>query len=231
MLHVPFEPMPIDVVSRASLTDAERIAYNFDLDTESVVDSRVFEIDSNHNYDFKGLFLSYRYWYPVRADIFRIFRFKKEILEPAASLVESIKSGAREVVSVHVRRKDYLEMRHLVNLSLDYYANAWSQFSGDQFVFLVFSDDIEWCKTAFNRRRNVVYAPQASQYVDMCAMSLCDHHIIANSSFSFWGALLNRNPAKRVVCPAKFLKEDAMRRYINYAWFPDDWICLEDLLA
>jgi len=67
--------------------------------------------------------------------------------------------------------------------------------------------------------------------VDLCAMSLCHHNIVANSSFSMWGALLNRSRSKKVVCPSRYLKEDAMIRYINHAWFPDDWICLDDLLA
>jgi hypothetical protein len=63
----------------------------------------------------------------------------------------------------------------------------------------------------------------------MCAMSLCDHNIVANSAFSVWGALLNRNPAKRVVCPSRFLKRDNIIPYLNHAWFPDDWIPLDDL--
>ncbi len=111
--------------------------------------------------------------------------------------------------------------------------SACSQFKGDQYTFLVFSDDVDWCKSAFSRRRNFAYSAQGSPYVDMCAMSLCDHNIVANSAFSFWGALLNRNKAKNVVCPGKYLSEQEgpRARYINYAWFPDEWISLQDLLA
>jgi hypothetical protein len=230
LLDVPFDGLPLDAVPAASLGKEEKIAYTFQIDTDTVVDSRVFEIDSNRNYDFINFFGSYRYWYPVREEIFRLFRFKREIAEPAGSLVDSVKSGGREVVALHVRRTDFLASPWHVNLSLDYYLSACAKFSGSRYVFLVFSDDIEWCKEAFSRRENFVYPDQGSQYVDLCAMTLCDHNIVANSTFSVWGALLNKSATKKVVCPNMYLKPEHGRN-INYAWFPDSWIPVDDLLV
>lgn len=227
----PFAGLPIDVVPGASLSAAERIAYTFELDTTAVVDSRVFDLDPAHNFDIRGFFSSYRYWYPARAQVLDAFRFKPELLAPAAALVDSLRAGDRQVVSLHVRRTDYLDSAYHANLSLDYYLSACSRFKGDRYRFLVFSDDIAWCRQAFARRADFAYADLDSAEADLCAMSLCDHNIVANSAFSTWGALLNRSPAKTVVCPGKYLKDDATIRYVNYAWFPDDWVCLDDLLA
>jgi hypothetical protein len=235
LLTAPFDDLPIDVVPRERLTEEERIAYSFDLDTYFVVDSRVFELDSDINHDIGGarggLVMSYRTWYPAREEIFRLFRFKKEIAEQAAALVGGVKEDGREIVSLHVRRKDYLSSVYHANWSLDYYMNARSRFKGDKYKFLVFSDDIDWCRQAFSRNRDFFYSDQNSPNVDLCAMSLCDHNIVANSCFSMWGALLNKNKTKTVICPGKYFKEDSIVSYMNYAWFPDDWICLGDLLV
>jgi hypothetical protein len=231
-LNIPFEGLPLHVVSVESMTDAERVAMKFDIDTTKVVDSRVFEIDTNLNYDFRGgLFLSYRYWYPIREELFKIFRFKAEIVDQATAVLGRVERKGREVVALHVRRGDYLESVYAVNLSMDYYASACALFDDDRHAFLVFSDDLDWCKREFGRRKNFFFAEQNTPQVDLCAMSLCDHNIVANSHFGSWGALLNKNKAKKVVCPAKYFKSDGTIFYINNAWFPDEWISLDDLLA
>ncbi len=76
------------------------------------------------------------------------------------------------------------------NLGLDYYEEALTHFDGDRNV-VVFSDDPDWCKeqSLFDDDRFLV-AEGNINYVDMCLMSLCNAHIIANSSFSWWGAWL-----------------------------------------
>lgn len=231
MLNIPFENPPLEVVAEAGLTQEERTATVLELDTKAAIDSRVFELHPQVNYDIRGFFMSYRYWYALRDEVFGIFRFKPEIAAQAAALVAGAGTGGKEVVAVHVRRSDYLNSQIHVNLSHDYYASAFAQFKGDKYAFLVFSDDIEWCRQAFGRRQNVHYSTQPSHYVDMCAMSLCHHHILANSSFSMWGALLNRSTTKKVVCPSKYLKDGSMFGYVNHVWFPDDWIPLDDLMA
>jgi hypothetical protein len=231
MLNIPFESPPLEILSEAALTAQEREVAVVELDTKAAIDSRVFELQPNVNYDIRGFFMSYRYWYAMKDEVFAIFKFKAEIVAQAAAMVSAIGGAGKEVVAVHVRRNDYLNSQIHANLSYDYYASAFAQFRGDKYAFLVFSDDIEWCKQAFGRRQNVHYSTQTSHYVDMCAMTLCHHNILANSSFSMWGALLNPNQAKKVVCPAKFLKDGTMFGYVNHVWFPDDWIPLDDLMA
>ena len=70
----------------------------------------------------------------------------------------------------------------------------------DTDYFLVFSDDIEWCKNNITGD-NIVYIDSEIDYIDLYLMARCDNNIIANSSFSWWGAWLNKNENKKVVAP------------------------------
>ena len=75
--------------------------------------------------------------------------------------------------------------------------------SFEDVVFFIFSDDIEWCKqqTIFNGE-NIVFPSIDDKYIDLCIMSMCDHNIIANSSYSWWASYLNKNPDKRIIAPS-----------------------------
>jgi len=64
------------------------------------------------------------------------------------------------------------------------------------------------------------------RFKDMCLMTLCDHNIIANSTFSWWGAYLNQNPDKRVICPYNYLNHPSLNNIINGNYFPKEWISI-----
>ena len=82
--------------------------------------------------------------------------------------------------------------------TLEYYKQALSKLPDINKV-LIFSDDIEWCKQNFIGDRFIFI--QEEDYISLYLMSLCDYNIIANSSFSWWGAWLNQNPNKVVIAP------------------------------
>jgi len=106
-------------------------------------------------------------------------------------------------VSVHIRRGDYLKFPDIhPTVSLDYYIKAISDIKKRKDIkcVLVFSDDIQWCKTNFYADM-IRYAEGLYDYEEMLLMSACTHNIIANSSFSWWGAYLNENPDKIVYAP------------------------------
>ena len=109
-------------------------------------------------------------------------------------------------VSVHVRRGDYCKLRdHHPPLTLDYYREAMSRWPRGT-PFMVFSDDPEWCDYHFDDWPNVRVMEKRSAAADMDLMSRCSGgHIIANSSFSWWGAWLRETPGKLVVAPCPYL--------------------------
>jgi hypothetical protein len=102
-----------------------------------------------------------------------------------------------ETVSVHIRRGDLLAEKGTV-LSLSYYERAIEHMGKDK-LFLVFSDDIEWCKQTplFRHLPHVVFVQVGIDFLELRLMSMCDHHSIANSTFSWWGAYLHNPPRKR----------------------------------
>lgn len=149
-----------------------------------------------------GYFQSEKYFKHIGNEIRSDFSFKDEILEPCKEMIGSI----GEAISLHVRRTDYLTNPNHTALGLDYYEEALKQFNGTSSV-LVFSDDPEWCKEQelFSGDRFMI-SESGDQYVDLCLMSLCNQHVIANSSFSWWGAWLSGSDD--VVAPVKWFGKD-----------------------
>lgn len=215
---------------RCSIKDVSPIIQRYEL-KESIIDSDVFSIDNNSNWDIQGWFHLYHYWHDYRDDLIKIFQFKPHIFDIAIRNIETIRENeSYPIVSLHVRRGDYLQVSSL-NLTLDYYNEAISIFLErfPYFKVLVFSDDIDWCKE-YIVGENVFYSENNSNYVDMCMMTLCDHNIIANSTFSWWGAYLNQNTNKIVVCPKNYIgSADPDAQFINNNYYPNDWISLNSL--
>lgn len=143
-----------------------------------------------------GFFQSERYFKNVEEIIRSDFSFKKEILNPCKELIESIGQS----IALHIRRADYLQNPNHTVLDINYYEEALTKFDSNLPV-LVFSDDVEWCKEQeiFSDDRFMI-SESGDHYVDLCLMSLCQYHIIANSSFSWWGAWLA--DSQNVVAPS-----------------------------
>jgi len=195
---------------------------------DEVCDRGVFNLDSNTNWDIQGWFHLYHYWDQYENLIKDTFKFKESILVQATSKIEQVKEGENyPVVSIHFRRGDYLEVSSL-NLTLDYYNEAINIFleKFPYFKLLVFSDDIEWCKEVLVGD-NIYFSEGNSNYVDMCMMTLCDHNIVANSSFSWWGAYLNTSADKVVVCPQDYIgPSDQESQFINKNYYPNTWTAI-----
>lgn len=104
------------------------------------------------------------------------------------------------VVSVHVRRGDYLKLsRKHPPVPRAWYDEAMAQFPGYRFIF--FSDDIAWCKGAWGGQDHIEFSERRTEEEDLVLMSECEHHICSASTYSWWGAWLDENPNKRVIIP------------------------------
>ena len=158
----------------------------------------------------EGYFQSDKYFKDFESEIRKEFTFKEK---PVGSI-------PRGSCSIHVRRGDYVKLKDYHPLcSLDYYKKAMTLIPSEK--YLVFSDDPSWCEDAFDQENvEVVRGNSAEQ--DLQLMSLCDNHIIANSSFSWWGAWLNASSEKKVVAPSKWFGPSANLDFKDV--YCKDWI-------
>jgi hypothetical protein len=148
-----------------------------------------------------GYFQSEKYFTHNRNHIISLFSIDGDSMDIITSKYGGLLSGT--TCSIHVRRGDYLKLpnQHPV-CELGYYLESISLI-GDGVDFLIFSDDIPWCKENFKGDK-FTFIDGNKDYIDMWLMSLCDHNIIANSSFSWWGAWLNTNSNKIIITPHKW---------------------------
>ena len=145
------------------------------------------------------------------------FRF---VTEPLARNRELLALLMKEnAVSVHVRRSDYLQIVPESVIGIDYYKRAVDELKRQDSTvtrWIVFSDDVFWCKEHLDFIENPVYVEGNADtpWEDLRLMTACRHHIIANSSFSWWGAYLGRDPEGITIAPkywlSKKLTEDCL---------------------
>jgi len=190
-----------------------------------LVDPKVFELDHNTNYNFDNLFHLYHYWYPKYKDgVFNI-KWNQDNEAAAIDIFNTLKVTGKELVSIHVRRGDYLKHDHFCKLDTTYYEEALQRFIPEieKYHFLIFSNDIDWCKNNLIEGEMVTFIEPGIDSVDMIIMSMCDHNITANSSFSWWASFRNRNENKQVICPKNYIRSYSPFRFMNGNWYPETW--------
>ena len=183
----------------------------------------------NHNCYLYGYWQSARYFKFFEDIIRQDFVFKTPLDERNEQIALDIVNS--NSVSLHVRRGDYLNNPKNIAIhgscSVNYYVNAINYMAHclKQPNFYIFSDDIAWVKENLQIDFPCLYIDHncgLESYRDLQLMSLCKHHIIANSSFSWWGAWLSANPEKIVIAPQKwFVNKNSIEDLI-----PQDWIKL-----
>ena len=182
--------------------------------------------EATDNTNFSGYFQSYKYFSDVSHDVRRLFSFKSLWTSKSITAIEKERSKNLSLVSVHIRRTDYLQpSKNHYSLSIEYYRKAMS-FFGKECLFLIFSDDMKWCRENFNQS-NTCYVETGSSYADLQAMSMCDHHIIANSTYSWWGAWLNKSQSKKVIAPDRWFAEGSEINAVDI--YPEDWMKANEL--
>lgn len=179
----------------------------------------------------KGHWQSETYFRAIEGIIRKDFTFPALTGELNINIRHSIENS--NSVSVHIRRGDYLlPKNNAVHglLPLSYYREAihYLEAKIDSPVFYVFSDDPEWVRANLHAEADIHYVTgneNNRSFVDMQLMSCCNHNIIANSSFSWWGAWLNSTANKIIVAPRQWFV-DPVKNALYKNIVPQEWIRL-----
>ena len=176
----------------------------------------------------EGFWQSYKYFECHALPIRRELTFNSSLAGKNAELADLI--SRTNSISIHIRRGDYVSKpenaKILRSVGIDYYNQAIYRVRNQiaKPVIFAFSDDLGWVKDNIDLGENTVFVSHnsgMSSFEDMRLMSLCKHNIIANSSFSWWGAWLNTNPEKVVIAPKRWLNIDSLS---TEDLIPNTWI-------
>lgn len=208
------------------------------------------EVDLGPRYlnDLFGYFQSEKYWSEAVQEVKDQFQFTDEFKLSASTKflsynqVEVLKG---EVIAISIRRGDYVNNPAYAQLSVTWYYKAlethFPKWKTDNTI-IIFSDDIEYCKLHFGNYENVLYASNTfnnndkSKYWDenksaveqLCLMSMCDHFIIANSTFSWWGAYLGEKAHSKVIRPEELFAGKMKANNNIKDHYPERWIIHSD---
>lgn len=171
-----------------------------------------------------GHFQSEKYFVKYRDSILDLYSPTKDITTKLMELYGEILKN-NNTTSLHIRRGDYVGLpNHHPVLPMDYYKNSINYFSDSQ-IYLIFSDDIEWCKSNLAFIENKIFVDNLDDYEELYLMSICNNNIIANSTFSWWGAWLNTNENKKVISPLTWFGT-SYSSYNTSDIYCDNWIKL-----
>ncbi len=190
-------------------------------------------IDFPRNAYLDWWFQSYKYFEWYEQELQDIFTVRTAITEQNKKYLDKIQKCLWCAVSLHIRRGDYVTLdgasKWHGTCSIGYYEIAISHMVDflKNPVFFVFSDDISWCREnlQFSSWTELYYIEnnESQWHEDLRLMYSCHHHIIANSSFSWWWAYLGRNNEKIVIAPKKWLQTDSFN---TVDLIPKSWIRL-----
>jgi len=180
--------------------------------------SEIFDLSPGH-ICLDGFWQSEKYFSEIAADLReRDFSFSGDRTEDLGEIGRQIQDC--QAICVHVRLTDYLiNHSHMGFVGLSYYNEAMKFVSEriDDPFFVVFSDDLQWCRKNLKLDHPHVFAPEGlNEGTHFRLMTLCRHFIIANSTFSWWAAWLSKSPNKVVIAPKQWFSGEPARIFVPY---------------
>lgn len=185
-----------------------------------------------------GYFQTEKYFKHCRDRVLQEFTFKNQTLvDNCRNFLNQVSSNPK--VAIHIRRGDYVGMQEIHSLCpAEYYDNGLHYIQhqlNTKIDVVVFSDDIAWCKQnlmSLGQKYNLIFDQETQSEVNyhehqeqsLIMMSLCDHFVIANSSFSWWGAWLSTNSNKIVVAPSRWYGHKNFEEYKDI--YCDGWVLI-----
>ena len=177
----------------------------------------------------EGYFQSEQYFKNIRDILIEQFTIKQEVSNYTKEINNKI-ALSKNSCSIHIRRGDFVNTTNINihgSCNLEYYKKAIKYLENkmENISYFIFSDDIAWCKKNIETK-NAIFIDNEEKRIpheDIYLMSLCSHNIIANSSFSWWGAWLNQNENKMVIAPKQWFVDKKMQQQSKDI-VCEDWI-------
>jgi len=157
------------------------------------------------NMEIFGYFQSDQYFSKYKTELVELFtKYKSQL---------NLKQLPEKTIGIHVRRGDYVKLQHAhVVLPVRYYNDALNLMAtklgfenvpqmNNEYTFVLFSDDIDWCRKAFYNNKNIIFMEGHKAVEDLYYMNMCSHNIMANSTFSWWGTYLRDNRNRNIIVP------------------------------
>jgi len=187
---------------------------DYDFETERVVEyswnNANLDFNFDKNIEFYGYFQSSKNFLNFSEEI-------KNLFEPSELFLNKIHSkypSFKNTISLHVRRGDYLSINDVLPvIDISYIKKCLSYFTNYEKLF-IFSDDKEWVKENLNLPNSEI-VEDMEDFEELWTMSLCENNIMSNSTFSWWGSYLNKNPNKTVLCPSIWFGPKGPQPYDN----------------
>ena len=156
------------------------------------------------NIDLQGYFQTEKYFKHIEDEIREDFKFKDDLLELCKSFI------TEDTISLHIRRGDYINNPNHPTQDASYYEAGLAKLP-EEIPVIVFSDDPAWCneQPMFEDDRFLISDGNSTD-CDLCLMSLCKYHIIANSSYSWWGAWLANS--EKVIAPRNWFGGECVNK-------------------
>jgi hypothetical protein len=175
---------------------------------------------------FEGYFQSERYFAGYEAAIRKHFVVKADLKKSYHQMYDAI-FAKKTIVTVHIRKDDYKSLGHLnlgsndLSLPISYYKNIIASISPANTLFVFISDDVEFVKNEFHYLPNKLIS-EDDMINDFQHLLNADICVIANSTFSWWGAWLNQKPDKKVYAPKYFLGHQIRKTWPSEI-YPNGW--------
>ena len=188
----------------------------------------VFSVDEDTGLN--GYFQSEKYFKHVEDVVRSEFKFSKKIISECQTKIKQGKSGDKTLIGLHVRLGDYQALEHVYVplLKTPYYSTAIEYMNNNidgEKIFVIFSDGMDVCKSVF-RGEQFAFAEGGTPEQDMCLLSMCDHNIMCNSSFSWWASWLNTNENKKVIAPSNWFVPNEKDPKDTADLYCEDWVRL-----
>jgi len=191
-----------------------------DIEPDTIVKEKEFHYDPNlfsqvkaDLVDMQGTFQSSKNFEEIKEDIRKWFKPK------------SADYLGDNAVAIHIRRGDYINNPNYINLPPEYYLSAIVKYFNDpKYKFYICTDDVEYAKIHFKGKQYIIEERTPMQ--DIAIMAGCENHILANSSFSWWGAFLANS--KKCIRPPKIFSGPLAKTHNEKDFWEPEWICHDD---